>query len=61
MDSEIIRMGTAAIKRQFLAWKDPPLELPPDSVIDAVVIEVARISQTYSEVEPDGREDREGN
>lgn len=54
-DSELVRLGTQAIKKRFLAWRDPPVELPADSVIEKAVIEIAMLAGTYSEVEPDGR------
>ena len=41
IDSELIRHCTQVIKRRFLQWRDPPVELPPDSVIEEAVIEIA--------------------
>ncbi len=61
MDSELIQLGREAIKRHFLEWRIPPVELPADSVIDAAVIEVVLLAWTEdSEVEPDGNAGRTG-
>jgi hypothetical protein len=52
MDSELIQLGRRAIKRRFLRWRDPPVELPADSVIDAAVVEIVTLVLAHSEVEP---------
>jgi hypothetical protein len=36
MDDEI-RVGINILKEEFLRWRKPPVELPPDSVIEQVV------------------------
>ena len=37
-DDEEIRAGIRLLKRRFLEWRRPPLDLPPDSLIEEVVI-----------------------
>ena len=49
MDSELIRLGREAIKRHFVRWRDPPVELPADSVIDVAVTEVLSLASVAQE------------
>lgn len=37
-DSDEIRAGVRMLKRRFLEWRRPPVDLPPDSLIEEVVI-----------------------
>lgn len=43
MNDELIRAGRQIIKARFLGWREPPMELPPDSVIDDAVADIVRL------------------
>lgn len=52
VDEEVVREGRKAIQARFLNWRDPPIELPADSVIDEAVRDVIKLLYN-SEVKPD--------
>ena len=55
INDELIRFGRQAIKRRFINWRLPSVELPADSVIDAAVEDIIHlVIQDNSDVEPDG-------
>ena len=33
----LVRDGVQKLKEEFLNWRDPPVDLPADSVIDTVI------------------------
>ena len=37
---EELRQYVALLKRRFLQWRDPPVDLPPDSVIEDVLRDI---------------------
>lgn len=41
--TELNRHAVKLLKREFLAWRDPPVDLPADSVIEEVVAKIARL------------------
>ena len=47
MNEELIRLARQAIKARFLNWRDPPVELPADSVIDDAAHDVIAITMQY--------------
>ena len=56
MDSELVREGNEAIKRHFLGWRDPPVGLPADSVIDTAVVEILLLAWTWNN--PDANQEQ---
>jgi len=50
--TEFNRMAVALLKQRFLAWRNPPVELPADSVIEEVVYEIAHGAALLHEVRP---------
>lgn len=38
IQDEDMRAGVRLLKDAFLRWREPPVELPPDSVIEAIVL-----------------------
>jgi len=60
MDSELVREGNEAIKRHFLGWRDPPVDLPADSVIDAAVMEIVLLAWTWNDADQEQKEGEAG-
>ena len=48
MNSKLVQEGNKAIKRHFLGWRDPPVDLPADSVIDTAVMEIVMLAWTWN-------------
>lgn len=48
MKDEIIRRGIRLIKHKFLRWREPPVDLPSDSVIEECVEEIYEMIKNKS-------------
>jgi hypothetical protein len=43
LSPEVLRECRRLLKRRFLGWRIPELELPPDGLIDEVILEIATL------------------
>lgn len=48
---ELIRKEIEIIKRNFLSWKIPLIELPPDSIIENTIKEILKLNTDISTIE----------
>jgi len=54
-NDELIRQSVALIKRKFLQWRIPPVELPAESVIEECVRLIIEAAQSQGDIlHPDG-------
>jgi len=49
-NDELIRQSVALIKRKFLQWRIPPVELPAESVIEECVRLIIEAAQKVNDV-----------
>jgi len=48
-NDELIRQSIALIKRKFLQWRTPPVELPAESVIEECVRLIIQAAQKVND------------
>lgn len=47
MDDEFMRFAVQHLKERFVRWRDPPVELPADSVIYQALTEIIESYETH--------------